>query len=489
MVAPKTTMAPKKRPAVAAKPKVTLKPSVAPAPKTVNVKGAASKADKTYVSIDKKTLSDLPAGGYADMFKEKLIDVKDAPQGSITGFMQQQLLDMVKTLPTKKAQRKAKRAYYRTLKQLEQGWLIYMNQMEEDLHKKGMEGTITPEEDERLKNFEQYQKNNKKRKWQGKWLHKKYKSLKSKGKKSKSLAYYEKIAKMGSDLMEGLEEVNKDGKIVDFNDVKGQRVRFTLNGKVLKTLWVFAEAMKLPMPGKSMGSTGELAPKKRLEPRAMMAQHLEVTDDMIVADSTPPPISENAKVHAVDDSQIVESIPMYGYAGLSDVDLTPANSKKPTPPPVPADAIVHELNESDLQEVPMYGAGPEPELKPILKDLYARRKAPPIPAHVREHKPLNGETSHNDVYSEVSLEKLDEGDYEDFSVEEDPIVTPSSKIPVPHKELKPLLVDMVKTSHNDTYSVSEDEPKSAVSEIDIPRGDTEQIVPPYKEISVENRPV
>lgn len=502
-VKPRPTVAPKLT--VATKPRPVSKPAVTPPSKSVDVRGVASKDNAVLVAIDKKTLNDLPEGVYKGMWSGESYDVQNAPHASVSGFMQEHLHSMIKNLPTKRAQNEARRAYYSTLKKLERGWLIYMSQMEDNLMEKSMNGTLTAQEDQRLKWWEEYKKTHKSRKWQAKWLYKRYQYLQRKGKKSKSFAYYKHITEMGRELMEGLHELNPE--IVDLNNVtNGQKVRFAKDGKVLETFWRFAHAMKLPMPEKGLGSTGELTPNNKVERKEMVAQHIEITDDMVVDSYSVPPVPEDAQVHNIDDSQIVEAVPMYGSAPMPELKpvlgemIAKRKSTPPpvpesekmhavtddmivdnTPPPIPEDAKVYKLDESDIQEVPMYGAGQDPVLKPILADMDARRKAPPIPAHLRDHKPLKGKISSHDVYSEVSLERLDGGDYEDFSVKEDKPRDPMYGAAPLKKNIKPVLADMVKKSQNDykEYSIERgtgDYDSYSISEDDLE--EIEQVTPP-----------
>ena len=396
--------------------------------KVAAVRGVPSLDNKALVSIDVKTLKDLPNGIYKDMLEGKAFDVSEAPHGSITGFMQQHLMEMAKKLP-KKDRRKAMRAYYRNLRKLERGWLIYMSEMEDNLHEKVFAGTITAREGVMLEGWENYKKSHIRRKWQAKWLYKRYKQLESKKSKSGIFAYYRNIRNLGAELMEGLHSLNPG--ILDLNNVPaGKKVVFVKDRTVLKTLWRFAHDMGLQVPGKSMGSTGELPTKSN---NVKFAENVASTN--VGQHVSPLPIPESAKVHAVADSDII-------------------------------------------QRIPMYGAAPTPEIKPILADMAARRNPPPIPApHTREQQSPDGRINHDGERGEENIASS-------------------------NCELKPILADMIKKSQNDydeytvenaqsdyyAYSVSNLEPKSAISEIDIPRGEDAQEVPAYDEFIIENKP-
>ncbi len=357
-------------------------------------------------SVDSKSVGELREGVYKDMWQGKSFDIQDAPFASISGFMEKKLKGEAMRLESKKDRIAAFKAYNSELQELEKGWLLYMSIKGKELVDKSLKEKLTQEENERLNNWEDYKKNHRARSWQAKRLYDNYLKLKESNKKQ--LAYYEDLLKRGSELMDGLTELNP--KLVDPNNVpKGQEVRFSDGKKVLKTFWRFADKMKLPMPKNGIGTTGEL----EVPQQVMYAENN-------VSSPTPPPIPEDAKVHSVDDSDIisVENLqPTYGMGGsyeLKPILAEMMEKRKKTPPPIPRDARVHE---------------PKYELKPILADMIKK--------------------SQNEAYAEYTVENT-EGEY-------------------------------------DTYSVSH--PKSAISEIDIPRGEGSVVVPAYEEIKVENRPV
>lgn len=368
------------RPAQRVKPVAPIqRPASQPAPQ-IDVKN--SKLDATFAYIDLKTINNLPEGTYKEMWEGKAFDVQDAPFSSISGFMEQKLKDTIKKLPSKKDRYKAIRAYYKELKQLERGWLIYMSTLEKELSEKAMKGSLTPKEDAQLKYWEAYQNSHKSRKWQAKWLTKKYESLMKS--KKKGHEYYKGLYQRGEELMQGLAELNPS--LDDPNQVpQGQRVVFANGKKVLKTFWRFAHAMNLPMPEKGMSTTGSI---DEAPTHIMFAEHQ-------VDAPAPPPIPADAVVHQVDDSQILSVQPLppitpksFGSAPMPDLKPVLGDMLAKRPPRIPADARVYKIKPEDMFDVKMakpqdFGSAPLPELKPVLAamDRKRRQTPPPIPEY------------------------------------------------------------------------------------------------------------
>lgn len=360
--------APKPRPAV--KPQPTPRPRTAPAPtKTVDVKGA--QANSSIAFIDTKTIDDLPAGTYKEMWEGKAFDVQDAPFASISGFMEQKLKGMIKTLP-KKERYKAMRGYYKELRQLERGWLIYMSVLEKNLQEKAMKGNLTAKEDAQLKYWESYKKTHRARGWQAKWLTRRYEKLMKS--KKKGHGYYKGLYARGAELMEGLAELNPH--IDDPNQVpQGQKVKFANGKKVLKTFWRFAHAMNLQRPEKGMSSTGSIDEGPQ---HIMFAEHYDRLDGSDMFDVQPdvPTPSKGLATTAPEPPKAFGSVPMPELKPV----LGGMLAKKP--PRIPKDARVYQISPEDIIEEKMlkpqdYGSAPMPELKPVLGKIFADRKKPP----------------------------------------------------------------------------------------------------------------
>jgi hypothetical protein len=443
MQASKDVTAP--RPAQRVKP---VAPIQKPAPQ-IDVKN--SQADATLAYIDVKTINNLPDGTYKEMWEGKAFDVQDNRFKSITGFLEQKLKDTIKKLPSKKDRYKAIRAYYSELKQLERGWLIYMSMHEKDLSEKAMKGTLNPKEDAQLKYWESYQKSHRGRKWQAKWLTKRYESLMKS--KKKGHEYYKGLYQRGEELMQGLAELNPS--LDDPNQVpQGQRVVFANGKKVLKTFWRFAHAMNLPMPEKGMSTTGsiETAPS-----------HVMFAEANLETDTTP------SSSHSIYDSVVPSAPHAFGSAPAPDLQPVLGNMLAKRPPRIPADARVYKIEPKDMFDVKMikpkdFGSAPIPELKPVLAAMDRKRKKtpPPIP---------------QDAYYKLTEE--------DIEVLPTPPSIPVEKsqikmygaAPLP-KEIKPILG--VKPPAI---------PKDAIpSTYDIPRGEGTEVPPEYASITDDRMP-
>ncbi|MBN1495032.1 hypothetical protein JW911_04870 [Candidatus Peregrinibacteria bacterium] len=228
-----------------------------PTQTTVKIDLSPSHTDKKeLIAIKTSGLQNLPEGNFRNMFAGQGFVVEKASEGSITGFMQDVLLNIVKNSPNKK---QAKKAYFRQLQDLEHGWLIYMEKHAAEFSQK-TQGNLTAKQKQSLEYWKNYKKTHLKRGYAAKYLFKKFNKAKP---GSSQFNYYNNLYQKGAELMNGLEELNPD--ILDVNSPGGQQVFYAKADKtgklhVLKTLWDFASKMKLPLPERDFTTTGDITP-------------------------------------------------------------------------------------------------------------------------------------------------------------------------------------------------------------------------------------